>query len=48
MALVTEIESKFAGMIFLLRRVIPESPDGRIRMPAGPDMGYARQRPRRT
>lgn len=46
MTAVREFESKFTGMIFLLRRVILESPDGRVRMRDGPDMGYARHRPR--
>jgi len=48
MAVVRELESRFTGMIFLLRRVVRESPDGRIRVADGPDMGYARHRPRRA
>lgn len=48
MAAVREFESRFTGMIFLLRRVVLELPDGRVRMPDGPDMGYARHRPRRA
>lgn len=48
MALIHEIESRFTGMIFLLRRVVSEAPDGRLLMPQGPDMGYAVRRPRRA
>ncbi len=48
MDLVAEIESRFTGMIFLLRRVVKEGPDGRLRLPTGPDMGYAVRRPRRA
>lgn len=46
MPLIHEADSRFTGMIFLLRRVVLELPDGRLRNPAGPDMGYARRRPR--
>jgi len=48
MAPIREIDSRFTGMIFLLRRVVSEAPDGRLRMPPGPDMGYAVRRPRRA
>ncbi len=48
MAAVRELESRFTGMIFLLRRVLRETPDGHFRMVEGPDMGYARRRPRRA
>ncbi|MEK6986743.1 MAG: hypothetical protein AABX97_01450 [Candidatus Thermoplasmatota archaeon] len=48
MAAVKEVESRFTDMIFLLRRVLPESPNGRLQIPTGPDMGYTRQRPRRA
>ena len=42
-----EVESRFTGMIFLLRRVIPGPPDGHSRLSPMPDMGFARERPRR-
>lgn len=48
MSVVHEIESRFTGMIFLLRRVVPELPDGRLKPYPGPDMGYAPRRPRRA
>jgi len=48
MAVVKEVESQFTGMIFLLRRLFPEQPDGRLRPLLGPDMGYALRRPRRA
>jgi len=48
MAVVRELESRFTGMIFLFRRVVRVSPDGRVRVADGPDMGYARHRPRRA
>ena len=48
MALEREIESKFTGMIFLLRRVLPETVDGRLRLLPGRDMGFTVQRPRRA
>ena len=47
MALVEEVESRFTGMIFLLRRVFTQTPDGRLRPLPLPDMGYALCRPRR-
>ncbi len=43
----TEIESRFTGMIFLLRRIFPESRDGRLRPPPLADMGFALRRPRK-
>lgn len=48
MALVKEVESRFTGMIFLLRRVFAETADGRLRPLSFPDMGYAIRRPKRT
>ncbi len=48
MTVVREIESRFTGMIFLLRRILPETPDGRLRPFEGPDMGYARRLPHRS
>ncbi len=44
----TEIESRFTGMYFLLRRLFPEASDGRTRGQARPDMGFATRRPRRA
>lgn len=41
-----EVESRFTGMIFLLRRLFPESLDGRLRPSPRPDMGFAVRRPR--
>lgn len=46
MATETEVESKFTGMIFLLRRLFPEFLDGRLRPSPRPDMGIAVRRPR--
>ena len=43
----TEVESRFIGMYFLLRRLFPEPSDGRPRAPVRPDMGFATRRPRR-
>ncbi len=48
MVLEREVESRFTGMIFLLRRAIPRLPDGHLRLSPMPDMGFARKRPRRT
>ncbi len=45
---VTEVESRFTGMIFLLYRVFAPGPDGRLKPVPGPDMGYALRRPRRA
>ncbi len=42
------IDSPFTGMFFLLRRLFPETTDGRPRSPNRPDMGYALRRPRRV
>ena len=48
MSVEVEIESRFTGMFFLLRRLFPESLDGRLRSPPRPDMGFAVRRPRRS
>lgn len=48
MAVEREIESRYTGMFFLLRRLFPETPEGRLRSPPRPDMGFAARRPRRA
>ncbi len=48
MAFERDVNSRFTGMIFLLRRLFPEAPDGRPRSPLRPDMGYALHRPRHS
>ena len=47
-ALISEVESRFTGMIFLLYRVFSQGSDGRLKPLPGPDMGYAVRRPRRA
>jgi hypothetical protein len=46
MPVVVEVESRFTGMFFLLRRLFPEFLDGRLRPSPRPDMGFATRRPR--
>jgi len=46
MAIEIEVDSRFTGMIFLLRRLFPEFLDGRLRSSPRPDMGFALHRPR--
>ena len=47
MAFERDVGSPFTGMIFLLRRVFPETPDGRPRSFPLPDMGFLVRRSRR-
>lgn len=48
MAVEREVDSYVTGMIFLLLRVVEVLPDGRLRPSPGPDLAYARRRPRRA
>jgi hypothetical protein len=48
MAIEKDVDSYFTGMIFLLRKVVEVLPDGRLRLVPGPDVAYARRRPRRA
>lgn len=47
MAFERDVGSRFTGMIFLLRRIFPETPGGHLQSPSLPDFGFAIRRPRR-